>query len=295
MITVAPRTIVLGAAGQVGSALIAQLGDAGFGITRRDADITIRLELLNALEKAGPACALINAAAYTNVERAESERDLAFAVNSNAAGWAAAWAAERNIPFVHYSTDFVFSDGDGTPRCENDQTAPLNVYGESKRAGEIGVKSAYPESLVIRTSWVYGKQENNFVQKVLKLATTEPSITMVSDQWGIPTFAPALARTTLRITQDDTIRPRIKEGVLHLASGRAVSRSEFARAIIDVGVAEGLLSHAVPVIDIVTGAYVSAARRPLNCVLDCSLSHTLGIHLGSWEESLPLAVKATRE
>jgi dTDP-4-dehydrorhamnose reductase len=291
----APRTIVLGAAGQVGSALIEQLGEAGVGITRQEANIAIKAELLNALENAGPAAALINAAAYIDAERAETERELAFAVNADAAGWAAEWAAERGIPLVHYSTDYVFSDRNSKPWHESDQTAPLNVYGESKRAGEIAVQHAYPEGIVVRTSWVYSDHSNNFVRKVLHLAAISPSLTMVVDQVGIPTFAPALAHATLRITQNAATRSRIQDGVIHLASGTAVSRAEFARAIIDVGVAEGVLTHAIPVIDTTSDLYATAARRPLHCILDVAQSHALGIQLAPWQESLPFAVRAAHQ
>ena len=290
--TETPRAIVLGAAGQLGAALIQQLGEDGVGITRKDADITNRSELRRALEEAGPAATLINAAAYTNVDRAESERDLAFAVNSDAAGWAAEWAAERNITFVHYSTEYVFPDGNDDFWLEGDATAPVNTYGESKRAGELAVRDAYPEALIIRTSWVFGGHQNNFVRKVLGLAKSAPSLTMVSDQVGRPTFGPDLAHATLRITQDATLRSRIQGGVLHLASREAVSRADFARMIINVGVAEGLLSHAVPVVNTTSDRYVTPARRPLYCVLDISQAEALGVHLGPWEEALPIVVRA---
>ena len=146
-----PRTIVLGAAGQVGSSLVQQLSENGIGITRKDADITNKADLYRVLERAGPVSALINAAAYTDVERAESERELAFAVNADAAGWAAAWASKQHIPFVHYSTEYVFPDGSDHLWLEDDAPAPVNTYGESKLAGELAVRSAYPESVVIRT------------------------------------------------------------------------------------------------------------------------------------------------
>lgn len=288
------RTIVLGAAGQVGSALMAQLGNAGVGITRHDVDITVRSELISALENAGPASALINAAAYTDVERAESERDLAFAVNADAAGWAAAWAAERGIPFVHYSTEYVFPDGNGRPWRESDQTEPLNAYGASKLAGEIAVREAYPRGLIVRTSWVYSEKSNNFVRKVLDLAGTKPSLSMVADQWGSPTFALALAQATLRITQDAALASSIAGGVIHLAGASAVSRADFARAIIKAGVAEGVLKVAVPVIEISSDAYISAAQRPLHCVLDSAQSEALGVQLGPWVDLLPIAVRAAR-
>lgn len=290
-----PRTIVLGAAGQVGSSLVQQLGENGIGITRKNADITNKAELYRALEEAGPASALINAAAYTDVERAESERDLAFAVNADAAGWAAAWASEQHIPFVHYSTDFVFPDGYNKFWLEEDATSPLNTYGESKRAGEIAVRNAYPESVIIRTSWVYSEQPSNFVHKVLQLAQSAPSLTMVSDQIGRPTFAPDLAHAALRIAQDAALRLSIQGGLLHFASGRALSRADFARAIIEAGVAEGVLGRAVPIVDTTSDQYVTAARRPLHCVLDISQSEALGVQLDPWEKSLPIVVRAARQ
>jgi dTDP-4-dehydrorhamnose reductase len=290
-----PRTIVLGAAGQVGSSLVQLLGANGVGIARRDADITNKAELYRALEEAGPVSALINAAAYTDVERAESERNLAFAVNADAAGWAAAWAAEHHIPFVHYSTDFVFPDGNHDCWIEGDATSPLNTYGESKRAGELAVRNAYPESVIIRTSWVYSEQPSNFVHKVLQLAQSAPSLTMVSDQIGRPTFAPDLAHAALRIAQDAALRSRIQGGLLHFASGRALSRADFARAIIEAGVAEGVLGRAVPVVDTTSDQFVTAARRPLHCVLDISQAEALGVQLGRWEDSLAISVRAARQ
>jgi dTDP-4-dehydrorhamnose reductase len=290
-----PRTIVLGANGQVGSSLVQQLGKMGVGITRNDADITNKAALLRVLEETGPTSAIINAAAYTDVERAESERDLAFAVNADAPGWAAAWAAERNIPFVHFSTEYVFPDGSDHLWLEDDATAPLNAYGESKLSGELAVRDAHPESVIIRTSWVYSEQSGNFVRKVLHLAKSSSSLTVVSDQVGRPTFAPELANAALRITQDAALRSRIQGGVLHFASGNAVTRSDFARAIIDAGVAAGILSHAVPVLDTTSDQYVTAARRPLRCVLNISQAEALGLHLGRWQESLPIAVRAARQ
>jgi dTDP-4-dehydrorhamnose reductase len=290
-----PRTIVLGANGQVGLSLVQKLGEMGVGITRHDADITNKDALFRALEEAGPTSAVINAAAYTDVERAESEPELAFAVNADAAGWAAEWTAEQNIPFVHYSTEYVFPDGSDHLWCERDSTAPVNTYGESKRAGELAVRNAYPESVVIRTSWVYSERSGNFVRKVLHLAKSSSSLTVVSDQVGRPTFAPDLANVALRITQDAALRSRIQGGVLHFASGRAVSRADFARAIIDVGVVEGVLSHAVPVLDTTSDQNVTAARRPLRCVLDVSQAEALGLQLGRWEDSLPIAVRAARQ
>jgi dTDP-4-dehydrorhamnose reductase len=290
-----PRIVVLGAHGQVGSSLIEELGETGVGITRNDADITNKAALYRAFDNVGPISAIINAAAYTDVERAESERELAFAVNADAPGWAAVWAVEHNTPFVHFSTEYVFPDGSDHHWREYDATGPLNAYGESKCAGELAVRDAHADSVIIRTSWVYSEQTGNFVHKVLNLAASSSSLTVVSDQVGRPTFAPGLARAAIRISQDSALRSRIKGGILHLAGGEAVNRSDFARAIIDVGVAEGVLSHAVPVVDTTSGEYVTSARRPLHCVLDIAQAEALGLQLGGWEDSLSVAVRAARQ
>jgi dTDP-4-dehydrorhamnose reductase len=196
---------------------------------------------------------------------------------------------------VHFSTEYVFPDGSDHLWLEDDGTAPLNAYGESKRSGELAVRDAHPESVIIRTSWVYSEQAGNFVRKVLHLAKSSSSLTVVSDQVGRPTFAPELANAALRITQDAALRSRIQGGMVHLASGAAVTRSVFARAIIDAGVTEGVLSHAVPVVDTTSDQYVTTARRPLHCVLDISQAEALGLQLGRWQESLPIAVRAARE
>ena len=289
-----PRTIVLGSTGQVGSSLMQRLGERGIGISREEADITDKAALRGSLDRHGPVAALINASAYNDVERAEGERELAFAVNADAPGWASSWAAERNIPFVHFSTEYVFPDGNNRRWREDDATDPLNTYGQSKRAGELAVRAAYPESVIIRTSWVFSERQNNFVHKVLHLARTQPSLTVVSDQVGCPTFAPDLAAAALRITQDAGLRSRIRGGLLHLAGGNPVSRSDFARAIIQVGVDEGVLGQMVPVVETTSDRFVTAARRPLHCILDTSQAEALGIELNRWDASLPRAVRAAR-
>jgi len=289
-----PRIVVLGAHGQVGSSLVDELGETGVGITRKEVDITNKAALYRTFDNVGPISAIINAAAYTDVERAESERERAFAVNADAPGWLATWAAEHSTPFVHLSTEYVFPDASDHLWQEDDATRPLNAYGESKRAGELAVRDAHADSVIIRTSWVYSEQPNNFVRKVLQFAKSSTSLTVVSDQVGRPTFAPELARAAVRIAHDAELRSRIHGGVLHLGGGNSVVRSDFARAIIDVGVAEGVLSHAVPVVDTTSDQYVTAARRPLHCVLDISQAEALGLQLGQWEDSLPVAVRAAR-
>ena len=292
--SVGSRTIVIGARGQVGSALLVQLGEHGVGISRSDADITVRMELERALNAAGPASALINASAYNDVDGAESNRDLAFAVNADAPGWAAAWAAERNVLFVHYSTEYVFPDGVDRPWRESDHPAPLNVYGESKLAGEAAVLRAHSTSKVIRTSWVYSNSSSNFVRRVLQLASNGNPLQMASSQVGAPTYAPELARATLLMAKNQHPQATENTGIFHLAGSGSVGRAEFAREIVRIGVAEGVLAKEVAVEEIETSSYASPARRPINCVLDCARTDALGITLPPWRESLVAAVQAAR-
>ena len=148
---------------------------------------------------AGPWHAVINAAAYTNVDRAESERDLAFAINADAPATLAGETARHGIPLIHISTDYVFDGRKGAPYVETDATAPLNVYGQSKLAGEHAVAAANPRHVILRTSWVYSPHGHNFVKTILRLAGERERLTIVDDQRGCPTAARDVARACLDI------------------------------------------------------------------------------------------------
>lgn len=292
--TAAGRTIVVGANGQVGSSLLAQLGASGVGMRRSDADFRDRKALEHALESAGPVRAVINAAAYNNVDGAESERGEAFHINADLPGWLAEWSAARAVPFVHYSTEYVFPDGNGEAWREDDAPAPTNAYGESKLAGERMVQQAGGDSLVIRTSWLYSVGKNNFVQRVLELAARGNPLNMVRDQVGSPTAAVELARATLTLLQRKDLRTLVANRILHVAGSGSVTRAEFTRAIVEAGLNAGVIPHAVPVIETSTSEYVAAARRPINCVLDCSNARAIGIELAPWRESLSSTVQEMR-
>ncbi len=292
--TESKRTVVIGSNGQVGSSLLLQLGASGVGVSRNEADFSNRDELVRVLDAVGPVHALINAAAYNNVDRAESERGEALLINADLPGWLAEWSAARGVPFVHYSTEYVFPDGNGVAWSEDDAPAPLNVYGESKLAGERAVHQANGDSVVIRTSWVYGVGKKNFVRRVLELAATGEPLTMVRDQVGSPTDAADLARATLALLQRDDREEAMKNQILHLAGSGSVNRAEFARAIVEAGVHAGVIPHAVSIIETATSEYMAAARRPTNCVLDCSKARALDIELAPWQESLSRIVQEMR-
>ena len=289
--TATGQTLVIGATGQVGSSLLLQLGSSGIGFSRNDADFSDRVDLIRALEAVGQVQAVINAAAYNNVDRAESERDEAFRINADLPGWIAEWAAAQEVPFVHYSTEYVFPDGNGAAWREGDAPAPLNVYGQSKLAGERAVQQVHADSIVIRTSWVYSAGRSNFVRRVLDLATLGNPLTMVSDQVGSPTDAADLARATLLLLQSKNRAEVMNDQLLHLAGSGSVNRADFSRAIIEAGVRAGVIRSAVPVNETSASEQTSAARRPTNCVLDCAKARAFGIALAPWQESLTRVVQ----
>jgi dTDP-4-dehydrorhamnose reductase len=293
-VTAAGRTLVIGATGQVGSSLLLQLESSGVGVSRNEADFSNRVDLVRALDAVGPVQSVINAAAYNNVDRAESERDKAFRINADLPGWIAEWAAAREVPFVHYSTEYVFPDGNGAAWRESNVPAPLNVYGESKLAGERAVQLAHGDGIVIRTSWVYSAGTSNFVRRVLELAASGNPLSMVSDQVGSPTDAADLARATLLLLQSKNRAEVMNDQLLHLAGSGSVNRAEFSRAIIDAGVNAGVIRSAVPVNETSASEQTSAARRPTNCVLDCAKARAFGITLAPWQESLTRVVQEMR-
>ena len=288
--TLANRVIVVGAAGQVGGALMAQLGDRGHAITKQQANIANRSELLRSLTNAGPAHLLINAAAYTNVDRAESEPELAHAVNGDAPGWMAEWAADQHIPFVHYSTEYVFPGGKPEPWTESDKPSPLSVYGASKLAGEQAVRAVGGQDITLRTSWVYDDSTRNFVGRVLERAATVDQLTMVGGQKGAPTYAPDLATTTLAIAEALTSKSTTLPNLLHLTGAGSAWRPEYARAIIALALSSGLLSRDVAVVEVPETVQTDGAARPQSCILDCSRASALGFTLPDWRSSLAQSI-----
>jgi len=230
--------------------------------------------------------AIINAAAYTAVDQAEAEPERAFAINRDGAGRLAAIAARLQVPFVQISTDYVFSGEKQSPYTEDDATGPLNVYGQSKLAGEVAVLEANPEALVIRTSWVYSPYGHNFLKTMLRLATTQTTVRVVGDQVGTPTSAADLARAILEIVQRlVSARPPQKSRIYHLAAPDETTWHGFAAAVFAV-----LSRHGgrIPSLQKITTAdYPTPARRPANSRLDSSKAERVfGVRLAPWRSSL---------
>jgi dTDP-4-dehydrorhamnose reductase len=229
--------------------------------------------------------AVINAAAYTAVDRAEAEEDLAARVNAEAPGLIAQACAARRIPLVHISTDYVF-DGSGTaPRAPGAAPAPLGAYGRTKLAGEDAVRAAAGPHAILRASWVFSPHGANFVKTMLRLSETREELTIVSDQVGGPTPAAAIAAACLTVAEALRTDQSLA-GTYHFAGAPEVSWADFARAIF----AEA--GRAVTVTDIPTAEYPTPARRPLNSRLDCTATEAaFGLPRPDWRDGLRATLK----
>jgi dTDP-4-dehydrorhamnose reductase len=211
------------------------------------------------------AVGVINASAYTAVDKAESDVDNAFALNANAAGNLAQACKNVSVPFVHISTDFVFHGDKGVPYLPGDDINPLGVYGASKAQGEQLIANIYPEhSAIIRTSWVYSTHGNNFVKTMLNLMACKPELGVISDQIGTPTYAKGLAHVCMASLTNQVV------GVHHYTDTGVASWFDFAVAVQNIGVELGLLDKKIPIKPISTAQYPTPAKRPHYSVLDKS-------------------------
>jgi dTDP-4-dehydrorhamnose reductase len=230
---------------------------------------------------------VINPAAYTAVDKAESEPDLAFALNREGARAVASAAAEQGVPVIHLSTDYVFDGAKDAPYVESDRVNPRSVYGQSKLEGEVAVAGANPRHIVLRTSWVYAPFGTNFVRTMLRLAAERDSLRVVDDQTGCPTYAPNIARAAIAVARKVTTEGWRTEfaGVTHLAGPDALTWCAFAQHIVRGAAARG--GRSVPVSPIATSDYPTPAARPANSRLATArLSSVFDIRLPPLECSL---------
>ncbi len=229
---------------------------------------------------------IISAAAYTAVDKAESEPELAYAVNANAPGQLAASADKMGIPLIHLSTDYVFAGGGSAPWREDDPTAPKSVYGASKLEGEKFVQAATDNCVILRTAWVYSPFGANFVKTMLRLASSRNEVGVVADQFGNPTSSLDIADGILAVSQNlISNQDRALRGVFHMVGSGESSWAEFAEAIFAASVARG--GPVAKVRHIATSDYPTPAARPNNSRLDCSkLLQLHGVKLPHWEQSL---------
>jgi dTDP-4-dehydrorhamnose reductase len=300
------KILLLGANGQVGFELARTLAPLGeLQSATRDGLLAagehcLRADLANpetldaALHAAMPDV-VVNAAAYTAVDRAEDEENLADRVNHWALAVLGAWAARRGALVVHYSTDYVF-DGAGTkPYCEDDPTAPLGVYGRTKLAGEDALRASGCDHLILRTAWVFAARGHNFLRTMLRLARERDELRIVDDQHGAPTTAGTIATATaqalsLWLSWDEQSRDAAL-GTYHLCAGGDCSWFEFARAIVTSANRAGLIGRVPAVVPIATADYPTRARRPAWSVLDTTKIRTaFGLNLPRWEQGLDAVI-----
>lgn len=285
------RILVIGREGQVALALRAILPAPKvevIAVGRPDVDLLQAETAASAVRAVRPTLVVVPAA-YTAVDRAEDEADAARAINAEAPGIIAAAAADVGAPIVHFSTDYVFDGCKATPYREDDATAPLGVYGTSKLAGEQAVARANPRHVIVRTAWVCSPTGSNFVKTMLRLAAERPSLRVVADQHGAPTFAVDLARAVATISRrlhDDAEADRDEHwGVFHLASQGVTTWHGFAEAIIDGSARRG--GRHVPVDAITTSEFPTRARRPAYSKLATDkIERVYGVAMPDWRAGL---------
>lgn len=293
----APTLLVVGAGGQVGYELVRALAPLGrvVAFTRAECDLADPAGAAEAVRRAAPHV-VVNAAAYTAVDRAEGDADACARVNADAPGRMAAAAAALGAPFVHYSTDYVFDGAKPGPYVEDDAPHPLGVYGRAKLEGERLVAAANPAHLVFRTSWVYAAHGHNFARTMLRLARERDELRVVSDQVGAPTWARSIAEATAQVVGAALRAPEgaawltARAGLYHLAAAGATSWHGFAEAVLaaDPLRAEQRARRVVP---ITTAEFPTPAPRPANSRLDSSRAATrLGVRIPDWRQQLALAL-----
>jgi dTDP-4-dehydrorhamnose reductase len=288
------KILLTGKNGQVGWELQRTLASLGrlTAVDRREMDLADPDSIIRVIREVRPDL-IVNAAAYTAVDKAESEPDAAMAVNGVAPGIMAEEARRLNAAIIHYSTDYVFDGTKKTPYTEEDVPNPLNVYGKTKLAGERAVQAGGAPYLILRTSWVYGARGKNFLLTILRLARERDELKIVDDQVGAPTWCRLLAEVTSQITAQffsPWCRPAVPMadagGIYHAVSSGATSWHGFAAKILE-GVHRGTTRAAPKLYPIATSEYPLPAARPRNsCLANEKLTRTYGLTMPSWEESL---------
>jgi dTDP-4-dehydrorhamnose reductase len=278
--------LVFGSSGQLAQSLRdTQQDKEPIFVDRHTCDLADPRRVDVILERQKPGL-IINAAAYTAVDKAEEEPGLGHLINEASVRRMAAYAHANNARLIHLSTDFVFDGTNQSPYLPGETTSPLGQYGESKLAGELAALEEAPEStMIIRTAWVYSEHGNNFVKTMLRLMGEKPELGVVNDQRGSPTYAGDLAEMIWRICDHDLFTP----GIYHWTDEGNITWCDFARAIQEEALDSGLLAKAIPINPITTDDYPTPAARPAYSVLDTSkLGRLVGIAPTPWRQNLKL-------
>lgn len=286
------RILVTGVTGQIGGALIRPLSTMGTVLAagRDQLDLSQLPSIPEALDRLAPDV-IVNPAAYTAVDRAEDDRELAFQVNCHAPTVIAEWAARRGVPLIHFSTDYVFDGTGQAPWREDSQTGPLSVYGVSKLDGERGIRASNGPHLIVRTSAVYAARGTNFLRTIARLAVERKELRIVADQIGAPTSARVIANAVAEILKPDLpdLVRRFAEagGIVNIACAGETSWHGFATAIVDGLKLRGVKLAVETIIPIGTREFPAKAKRPANSRLDLArLGNVFGIVTPFWNEAL---------
>ncbi|WP_025823612.1 dTDP-4-dehydrorhamnose reductase [Shewanella marina] len=288
------NVLITGSQGQLGQALTQRLQDyqvAGqrvnlLALDRDGLDITDRAQVLNCVTEFAPQI-IINAAAYTAVDKAESEVELAEAVNVKASQYLAEAATLVGAVLLHVSTDYVFSGDSEQAYIETDMPAPQSIYGVTKLAGEKLIAAHCDKHIILRTAWVFGEAGNNFVKTMLRLAQTRDTLGIVADQFGGPTYAGDIADALIRIMEQVSTEQVNHWGVYHFSGLPYVSWYEFADTIFKQAHQQGLLAQCPALNALTTAQYPTSAKRPANSRLDCSkIAQTFAIQPSDWQQAL---------
>lgn len=285
------KILLTGRNGQVGYELERSLQVVGsvIAVNRASMDLTNLDQIRSVIREVKPDI-IVNPAAYTAVDKAETEPDLAMLINGIAPGVMAEEARKLGAAMIHYSTDYVFDGSKESPYEENDEPCPLNEYGRTKLAGEHAVQSTGIKHLILRTSWVYGMHGKNFLQTMLKLAQERDELTVVSDQFGTPTWSRTIADVTANLMAQARHAPdplawwRQNSGIYHLTSNGSTNWHAFAQALLSNA---GLLQK-TRVLPIPSDKYPTPARRPINSRLSCEKLRTSLSSLPDWQTALKL-------
>jgi len=285
------RLLITGAHGQLGSELVRHGGGHTLLAVDHDHLDICDSQAVSALCDAFHPEAIINAAAYTAVDRAESDSTRAFAVNRDGPKNLAVVAEAAGIPLIHISTDYVFDGSKQGAYDEHDPVAPLGVYGESKLAGEQAVQQHCSRHVILRTSWVFSAHGNNFVKTMLKLGADREQLAVVADQAGCPTAASELARAIYAVLETEMVAA--SWGIYHCCQPDPTTWFGFAKAVFDTASDQGMYLRLNNLNAITTRDYPTPAKRPANSVMDCSkFEEAFSFQIRSWQDSLEEVVRA---
>jgi dTDP-4-dehydrorhamnose reductase len=284
-----PAPLIIGASGQLGWELVGRVSKTGLpyqALERAELDITNRDSVLCKVQRLSPSV-VVNAAAYTNVDKAESESQAAFSVNRDGAAHLAEACAAIDIPIIHISTDYVFDGSKRQPYVEDDPVAPLGVYGSSKLAGEEAIRQSSAKHIILRTAWLYGIHGHNFAKTMLRLGRERDELRVVDDQLGTPTFVGDLAESIVALLGrlQSGVWPDRGFGTFHCTAQGATTWCGFARKIFELVSVD--FGKRPKIEAIKTSEYKTPAERPLYSVLDCSrLARVHGIVMRPWTAGL---------